>query len=69
MRRPNQRTLERQTATVARLAAELRFELLLLRRMRVRDGADAPSAGAAEPTLAEIHAAAVLRDVEADFTP
>ncbi len=61
--------IDRQAETVARLARELRFELLLLKRMRARPRglvkAEATDA-AAKRSLAEVYAAALLRRAEAE---
>ncbi|RIY01491.1 hypothetical protein D3218_09085 [Aureimonas flava] len=61
--------MERQAARVAALSRELRFELLLLRRMRERAAERAPPEGQAAPrafgSLAEVYAAALARSVEA----
>ncbi len=67
MNAKSDRTLRQQAATVARLANELRFELLLLHRMAPA-APHAPSAGR-EPTVAEIYAGAVLRAADRDLTP
>jgi hypothetical protein len=59
--------IDRQAETVARLTRELRFELLLLKRMRSRGTvrAEAPDT-AARWTLAEVYAAALLRRAQAE---
>lgn len=59
--------IDRQAETVARLARELRFELLLLKRMRARGTVKAEATDAAEiRTLVEVYAAALLRRAEAE---
>ncbi len=58
-----QARIERQAAKVARLTRELRFELLLLRRMRARAAERAPIRALPVRclSLAEVYAAALAR--------
>ncbi|WP_061934520.1 hypothetical protein [Aureimonas sp. AU22] len=60
--------IERQVAKVARLSRELRFELLLLDRMRTRLTASAPRCDTAPvfSSLAEVYAMAIARRSETD---
>ncbi|KQQ85092.1 hypothetical protein [Aureimonas sp. Leaf324] len=59
--------IDRQAETVARLARELRFELLLLKRMRSRGTVRTERTDvAAMRTLTEVYAAALLRRAEAE---
>ncbi|WP_279478013.1 hypothetical protein [Aureimonas sp. SK2] len=62
-----QARIERQAAKVARLSLELRFELLLLRRMRSRaaDRAEDPGSPGVFRSVAEVYAAALARRDEA----
>ncbi|WP_062017483.1 hypothetical protein [Aureimonas sp. AU4] len=63
-----ERTRRQQSATVLKLANQLRFELLLLHRMEPQ-AAGLHAAEAREPTLAEVYAAAVLRAAGRDLSP
>ncbi|WP_062211772.1 hypothetical protein [Aureimonas sp. AU12] len=66
------RRIERQGATVARLARQLQFERLMLQRLRQRAGIQGRgNATEAEPaavigSISEVYAAALLRQIEAD---
>lgn len=59
--------IDRQVETVARLARELRFELLLLKRMGGRGTVRTERTEVAPMrSLAEVYAAALLRRAEAE---
>ncbi len=58
-----QARIDRQSVKVARLARELRFEILLLRRMRSRasGGVPIPESLAVCLSMADVYAAALAR--------